>query len=292
MIRKEAVVHFAQDLCNNHGFREKAPFDHTAVIEMFPQFLTAFEFGRKLGDTGHEVIVTVDYHGVGVRKFALSNFRLLVGLEELDRQNYCPFHIVCDGNAMFEGVDERLSINPCQIRLKSGAELFIDFFCPGQEREGRRYMPWREARPMRNENNITAEDMSMMDTVSLMASTMAIDYISAGFQACDNDTSKLAPISYHLMIPDRVSAVHRIINTNYAGDNGENILVQNLMSGKTFGAFSRDFGSSQDWINAQQKRGANNGMRRDYEYTPEETEVLAAYSLVLKEAADGAPEKK
>lgn len=292
MIRKEAVVNFAQELCNDRAFKENTPFDYIQVVDMFPQFLTAFEFGRKLADTGHEIVVTVNYHEVGVRKFALSNFRLLIGLEELHHQQPCPFNIVCDANPMFEGVDERLSMNPTQIHLKSGAELCIDFFTPGQIREGRRYMAWREARRMRNQDNISAEDISMMDTVSLMASTVAIDYISAGYQPTDEDTSKLAPISYQLTAPDRVSAVHRIVNTNYAGDNGENILVQNLMTGKTFGTFSRNFGSSQDWINAQHKRGACNGMRHDFEYTPEETEALAAYSLVLKEAAEGAPQKK
>jgi len=282
MIRKEAVVNFAHELTREKEFK----YDYMQVVDMFPQFLAAFEFGRKLADTGHEIVYSINAHEIGIRKFALNNFRLLIGLEELHHQQPVPFHIVCDGQPLFEGVDERLSMNPVEYRLKSGANLYIDFIMPGQILEGRRYMVWREGRPAR-ENNITAEDISMMDTVSLMASTAAIDYISVGFQSWDNDTRKLAPISYQLTAPDRVSAVHRIVNTHYAGENGENILVQNLMTGKTFGSFSRNFGSSQDWINAQQKRGSRSGMAQPYEYTSEETEALAAYSLVLREASDG-----
>lgn len=291
MIRKEAVVHFAGELTNDRQFREKnPPFDYQQVIDMFPQFLTGFEFGRKLADTGHEIIFTVAHHEVGVRKFALGNFRLLVALEELHHQQPAPFHILCDANPMFEGVDERLSLGPVEIALKSGARLFIDFFVPGQINDGRRYMNWREGRRAHRDDNITSEDKSMMDTVSLMASTVAIDYISAGFQSWDNDTRKLDPISYMLTAADRVSAVHRVINTNYAGDNGENILVQNLMTGQTFGSFSRRFGSSQDWINAQVNRGEGS-RAAPFDYTQEESEALAAYLLVLKEASDGAPQK-
>lgn len=292
MIRKEAVANFANELTSEHSFREKnPPFGYQEIVDMFPQFLMGFEFGRKLADTGHEIVFTVAHHEVGVRKFALGNFRLLVALEELHHNQPAPFHIVCDANPMFEGVDERLSLGPVEISLKSGSRLLIDFFVPGQLREGRRYMNWREGRRAHRDDNITAEDKSMMDTVSLMASTVAIDYISAGFQSWDNDTRKLDPISYMLTSPDRVSAVHRVVNVNYAGDNGENILVQNLMTGKTFGSFSRNFGSSQDWINAQVKRGDGSRRAAEFDYTPEESEALAAYSLVLKEAADGAPEK-
>lgn len=291
MIRKEAVVNFAHEMNSDHTYRDtRAPFDYQQIIDMFPQFLAGFEFGRKLADTGHEVIFTVNVREVGIRKFTLGNFRLLVGLEELHHQQPAPFNIVCDAMPLFDTVDEHFGVNPLEIRLKSGAGLFIDFHLPGQAEGPRRYLQWREARRGSDHDNLSSEDRSMLDTVSLMASTAAIDYISAGFQSWDNDTRKLAPISYMLSAPDRVSAVHRIINTNYAGDNGENILVQNLMTGKTFGSFSNRFGSSQDWINAHATRGE--GFRSaPFDYTSEETEALAAYSLVLKEAAEGMSDK-
>lgn len=292
MIRKEAVVNFAHELTGERNFREKnPPFDCQQIIEMFPQFLVGFQFGRKLADTGHEIVFTVSHHEVGIRKFALGNFRMLVALEELHHRQPAPFHIVCDANPMFEGEDERLSLGPVEISLKSGAQLFIDFFTPGQIREGRRYMNWREGRRSHREDHITAEDKSMMDAVSLMASSAAIDYISAGFQSWDEDTRNLDPISYMLASPDRVSAVHRVVNTNYAGDNGENILVQNLMTGKTFGSFSRNFGSSQDWINAQVNRGDGSRRSAEFDYTSEESEAITAYSMVLAEAVDGCPKK-
>ncbi|MNO12905.1 hypothetical protein D3C76_25230 [compost metagenome] len=283
MIRKEAVVHFVNDTTRNEGLK----LNPSAIVDAFPQFLAAYEFNRKLADTGREVIIGIDYHGVGYRQWYLSNIRLLVNLREM-HQGFQPFHMFCEALPMFEGVDERLGMDRATVFLKSGAELLIDFICPGQEEhmDKRSYPDFREGRPMRDERNgISPEDRSMLDTVSLMASTAAINYISAGYPPNNENAKKLDVISYQLGAVDRVSAVHRIINTQFAGENGEDILVQNLMTGKTRAAFSRDFGSSQDWINTRVKR-TGGGRSAPFEYTDEENRALDAYSLVLLEASE------
>lgn len=279
MIRKEAVTHFASEVSNH------VDLNPSLIVDSFPQFLAAYEFSRKLTETGREIMPGMDVHGIGFRQWYLSNIRLLVNFKQMVHAHQ-PFHMFCEALPMFEGVDERLSMERQTVILKSGAELLIDFICPGQEEhmDKRSYPDIRDGRPLRPERGlISTEDHNLLDTVSLMASTAAINYISADYKAMDVSAKKLEVISYHIRTPDRVAAVHRIITPQYAGENGEDILVQNLLSGKTRGAFSRDFGTSQDWINARPDR-TNNSRHVPFEYTVEENEALDAYSRVLREA--------
>lgn len=280
MIRKAAVTHFAGE-----HFRKAVPdIDPSLLVDAFPQFLFAHEFNRLLANTGHDIIVGREVHNVGYRQWYLSNVRMMVNYRDVVHSQQ-RFHMFCEALPMFEGVDERLSANRSTLSLKSGGELLIDFICPGQEEhmDKRSYPDIHDGRPMRNERDgLGADDLMMLDTMSLLASTYVINYIGGDVMTGSERTKKLDTIAYNLKCSDRVEAVCRIVNSVYSGENGEDILVHNLMTGRTYGAFSLDFGTSQEWINSRPERGSSN-RAGPFEYTAEETNVLEAYMKVLQE---------
>jgi hypothetical protein len=172
------------------------------------------------------------------------------------------------------------------MRLNDGADLYIKFDqsmvakpTPVEGEAAAKPRTDRDRRGSRSvRDELTEHDINVLHSVSMIASSKLIEYLSSGGRAARKD---LPEVAYRLGSTSRVIAAVKVINTQFMGEQGEDILVKHLITGKTQPAFSSDYGTNKEWMASLK----GNGQRGPFEYNDEEKDVFDEYARVLSQAS-------
>lgn len=269
MIRLEAISYFSQ---------MTSLIGHYSTYEVtFPKFYHGYLIDSKLKTVGKRITINVN----GSR-FAIGKIESKFDLNAYQRQE------VTFGELMAEAVplDDDAIIPSSDLRLSliTGDDLLIYFpRCePEPDEETTDSAPSLKVKNSHGhirtcQNEISEGDRAILDTVALISSGEVTDLLTR----CQVKLSKkkLPELCFDMNAPHLVVAAVRVLNNNYSGDSGEDVFVQEIHSQNKRPAFSRSFGTSEEWIENRQQRPAHS------EFTPteEEVTVLSSYNAFIKQ---------
>lgn len=271
MIRPQAIREFAEYAIRTNQWA----IDPRLVEESFVQFYYGYLFNKNIQSiVGLAATVRGD-------DYPLGSFSVYLTMEELNRpRGDFRLKVTAYGPNDSEVQDTPSDLH---MRLNDGSELYIMFDqsmvakkepAEGERPSKSRHAEQRGTRSVRDE--LTEHDISVLHSVSMIASSQLISYLSEGGRTARKD---LPEIAYRLGSTSRVIAAVKVINTQYVGEQGEDILVQPLLTKKTIPAFSSDYGTSKEWMESIK----GDASRGEFEYTLEEKEVFDEYFKVLRE---------
>jgi hypothetical protein len=272
MIRPEAIRMFA-----DHVVREnKWAINPQLVVDYFVQFYYGYLFNQNIKSiVGLAVTVRGD-------DFPLGVFQTYITMEELNRpRGDFTLQVTAYGPNQNE---VQSTPDDLYMRLNDGAELYIKFdqsmVAKPTPVEGESEAKPRNDRDRRGTHSVrdelTEHDINVLHSVSMIASSKLIEYLSLGGRAARKD---LPEVAYRLGCTSRVIAAVKVINTQFMGEQGEDILVKNLLTGKTQPAFSSDFGTNKEWMLSIK----GDARRAEFEYNDEEKDVFDEYARVLSQ---------
>jgi hypothetical protein len=268
MIRPQALTEFARYAVTTN----KWAIDPQLVEDSFIQFYYGYLFNKNIQPiVGLAATVRGD-------DYPLGSFSVDLTMEELNRPRG-DFRL----KVTAYGPNEcEVQETPCDLhmRMNDGAELLIKFDqsmvakkepVEGEDTSKQRRADHRGTRSVRDE--LTDHDINVLHSISMITSSQIIEYLTGG----RNARKDLPEIAFRLGATNRLHAAVKVISTQYVGEQGEDILVQPLLSKRTTPAFSSHYGTDKEWRMSIK----GDARRAEFEYTPEEKEVFDEYFKVL-----------
>ncbi|MNH85386.1 hypothetical protein D3C73_378270 [compost metagenome] len=281
MIRKETVSRAAPEIVRAN----KWAVNPELVDAAFPYFYFGYLFNKKLQEINAVTMVRAEIAPNQFAEFPLGDFKADMTLEHIHNRG-CQFRLVVTA---FPPSEDFVDNPPSDLnfRLSSGEDVEVKFdrshvpdeSASADEGNGARRQATRGSRQMREE--INAVERARLDTCALQASTGVINFLK-GDQA-KAGRKELEEYCFNLYCGVRIQAAVQVINQNYVGDKGEDILVKNLFDNRVVPGFSINHGTSAEWVKSNINDGSSRSGR--YEYTQEEDDIIEAYVLFLKDIA-------
>lgn len=272
-VRPQALQNFAYAIVNDNRWSINAQL----VIDGYPYFLYGYLFNKYMQELGLGLTVIVS--GQDYPLGAFSADMTMQTLTKPDGQFRLKVTALAPDDNLVNATPDDLG-----MRLPDGGELNVYFdqtnvirpdMPAGADESPRKSEKQHRAQRALREEHMAPHEMANIRTVSHMAANGVISYL-AGEES--SPRKKLDEISYNLTIRNRIHAAVRVINANYLGENGEDVLVRNLFENRTHGGFSANYGTLKEWISAQPDGSHHSG---SFEYTKEELEVFEEYAKLL-----------
>ncbi|MND13210.1 hypothetical protein D3C81_24400 [compost metagenome] len=276
MIRKQAIYCFASE----YSEANRDLISHDVIEQIFPVLYFGHVFNELFQKASGTINLTTNRQTFRFQKFEAS-----FNIDEIMNRG-AEFRVkaVIDASAMKDG-----DVPPdFQARPINTAEVEFRFHQSpkkvpkeGEEVDRRAFESARQHRAMRNlREEISQADHSLLEHLVLMASTAVIELFKE--DEAERPRKELDKYCFDLHNSNRIQAATKVINSNYAGEKGEDVLIQNLMSGRTVGEFSCRYGTAGEWHAIHTAKRQDN-RNEPLKYTTEEEDAFNAIGLTLNQ---------